>query len=169
MQLVLLSGGSGKRLWPLSNDSYSKQFLRLLPTTDGNRVSMLQRVVRQIGESGLGAEITVATGEGQWDAISSQLGDAVNVVTEPERRDTFPAIAMACLYLEKEKGCTRDEVIVIMPSDPYTDENYFRTIGRTYLRIHQVRLHRSTKHSRGRLYGGMFYGKAQYEKSQRVD
>ncbi len=129
MQLILLSGGSGKRLWPLSNDSYSKQFLRLLPTPDGNRESMLQRVVRQIGESGLGAEITVATGEGQRDAISSQLGDSVNVVTEPERRDTFPAIALACLYLEKEKGCTRDEIIVIMPSDPYTDENYFRTIG----------------------------------------
>lgn len=129
MQLILLSGGSGKRLWPLSNDSYSKQFLRLLPTPNGNRESMVQRVIRQIQESQLDAEIIIATGEGQRDAISCQLVDSVDVVTEPERRDTFPAIALACLYLEKEKGCSRDEVVVIMPSDPYTDENYFRTIG----------------------------------------
>lgn len=130
MQLILLSGGSGKRLWPLSNDSYSKQFLRLLPTEDGDRDSMIQRVVRQIDEAGLAAEVTIATGDGQRDVISNQLGDTVSVVTEPERRDTFPAIALACLYLEKEKGCSKDETIVVMPSDSYTDANYFRTIGK---------------------------------------
>ena len=129
MQLILLSGGSGKRLWPLSNDSYSKQFLRLLPAPDGTKESMLQRVVRQIRESGLDAEVSIATGKSQVDAISSQLGNSVNVVTEPERRDTFPAIALACLYLQKEKSCAEEEVVVVMPSDPYADENYFRTIG----------------------------------------
>lgn len=128
MQLILLSGGSGKRLWPLSNDAYSKQFLRLLPMSDGNRESMVQRVMRQIQEAGLKADVTVATSEGQRDAISSQLGDAVSVVTEPERRDTFPAIALACMYLEKEKGCALNETVVVMPSDPYTDDNYFHTI-----------------------------------------
>lgn len=128
MQLILLSGGSGKRLWPLSNDSYSKQFLRLLPAPDGTRESMVQRVVRQIQQSRLDAEITIATGEGQRDVISSQLRNTVDIVTEPERRDTFPAIALACLYLEKEKHCGLDEVVVVMPSDPYTEEGYFRTI-----------------------------------------
>lgn len=130
MQLILLSGGSGKRLWPLSNDAYSKQFLRLLPAPDGSRESMLQRVVRQVREAGLKADVTIATGESQRDAISSQLGNAVHVVTEPERRDTFPAIALACLYLEKEKSRPADEVVVVMPSDPYTDEGYFHTIGK---------------------------------------
>lgn len=101
MQLILLSGGSGKRLWPLSNDSYSKQFLRLLPAPDGTKESMLQRVVRQIRDSGVDAEVTIATGKSQVDAISRQLGDSVDVVPEPERRDTFPAIALACLYLQK--------------------------------------------------------------------
>lgn len=129
MQLILLSGGSGKRLWPLSNDSYSKQFLRLLPAPDGTRESMLQRVMRQIRDSGLEAKITIATGEGQRDVISSQIGNTVDVVTEPERRDTFPAIALACLYLEKEKCCEPDEVVVVMPSAPYTDAGYFQTIG----------------------------------------
>lgn len=129
MQLVLLSGGSGKRLWPLSNESYSKQFLRILPASDGTRESMVQRVVRQIRETGLDANVTIATGESQRDPICSQLGNAVHIVTEPERRDTFPAIALSCLYLEKEQQCGRDEVIVVMPSDPYTDNGYFHTIG----------------------------------------
>ena len=48
MQLILLSGGSGKRLWPLSNDARSKQFLPLLASPNGGMESMIQRVVRQI-------------------------------------------------------------------------------------------------------------------------
>lgn len=136
MQLILLSGGSGKRLWPLSNDSFSKQFLRLLPTPDGGRESMLQRVVRQVQDSPLEAEVTIATGAGQRDAILSQLSGMVGVVNEPERRDTFPAIALSCLYLEKEKGCGRDEVVVVMPSDPYTDAGYFETIDKM---VHAVK------------------------------
>lgn len=128
MQLILLSGGSGKRLWPLSNDSYSKQFLRLLPIPGGGRESMLQRVVRQIRESGIGADITIATSERQQECIKNQLGDSVDIVMEPERRDTFPAIALACLYLAKEKGCSRNETVVVMPSDPYTDGSYFSAI-----------------------------------------
>ena len=51
MQLILLSGGSGKRLWPLSNDARSKQFLPLLASPDGGMESMIQRVVRQIREA----------------------------------------------------------------------------------------------------------------------
>lgn len=130
MQLILLSGGSGKRLWPLSNDSYSKQFLRLLPSPDGGRESMIQRAVRQARESGLNAQITIATGENQRDAIVSQIGGGVNIVTEPERRDTFPAIALACLYLEMEKKCGPDELVVVMPCDTYTDALYFNAIGK---------------------------------------
>ena len=89
---------------------------------------MLQRIVRQIKESGINAEVTIATGENQRDVISSQLGRTVEVVTEPERRDTFPAISLACQYLGQEKKCGKDEVVVVMPSDPFTDERYFDTI-----------------------------------------
>ena len=48
MHIVLLSGGSGKRLWPLSNDIRSKQFIPLFPQVDGEYISMAQRVFRQI-------------------------------------------------------------------------------------------------------------------------
>ena len=130
MQIVLLSGGSGKRLWPLSNSARSKQFLPLLERKDGTMESMVQRVVRQVREANLTKEITLATNASQLDIINNQLGDSVAVVTEPERRDTFPAIALATSYLKFSKGCSNDEVVVIMPCDPYTEYRYFQTISK---------------------------------------
>lgn len=130
MQLILLSGGSGKRLWPLSNDARSKQFLPLLASPTGGMESMIQRVVRQIREAKLTDNITFATNAVQRDSIINQLGEDVNVVTEPERRDTFPAIALATSYLAKEKKCNDDEVVVIMPCDVYTESKYFATIDK---------------------------------------
>lgn len=130
MQLVLLSGGSGKRLWPLSNNARSKQFLPLLEKEDGTMESMVQRVVRQAREANLTEDITLATNASQLDIITLQLGESVSVVTEPERRDTFPAIALAASYLKLAKGCNEDEVVVIMPCDPYTETEYFNTISR---------------------------------------
>ena len=130
MQIVLLSGGSGKRLWPLSNNARSKQFLPLLEKEDGSMESMVQRVVRQVREADLTDNITLATNASQLDIIINQLGDGVSVVTEPERRDTFPAIALAASYLKLAKNCPDDVVVVIMPCDPFTEAGYFETIGR---------------------------------------
>ena len=129
MQIILLSGGSGKRLWPLSNNARSKQFLPLLQSPAGDSESMVQRVVRQIGESRLSGTITIATNSSQRDIIINQLGDEVDIVTEPERRDTFPAIALAAGYLSMAKKCSNDEVVVIMPCDPYTETKYFDVIA----------------------------------------
>ena len=128
MNIILLSGGSGKRLWPLSNETRSKQFLRLLKNESGEKESMVQRVYRQIGEAGIRANIVIATGKTQIDPIRSQLGDAVDVVTEPARRDTFPAIALACAHLAYNRGLPLDEPVVIMPVDPYAEEGYFKTL-----------------------------------------
>ena len=130
MQIVLLSGGSGKRLWPLSNNARSKQFLPLLDKEDGSMESMVQRVVRQVREAELTDNITLATNASQLDIIINQLGESVSVVTEPERRDTFPAIALAASYLKLAKNCPDDEVVVIMPCDPFTEAGYFETIGK---------------------------------------
>lgn len=128
MKIILLSGGSGKRLWPLSNDSRSKQFLKLLESPSGNKESMTQRVVRQIAESGIEADVTIATSASQKDIIISQFGDSVRIVTEPMRRDTFPAIALSCAYLHSEQGCRDDEVVAVLPSDQFTEAGYFETI-----------------------------------------
>jgi len=129
MKIILLSGGSGKRLWPLSNDARSKQFLRLLTAPDGTKESMIQRVVRQIKTAGLSDDIVVATGINQKDSIENQLGNTLSVVTEPCRRDTFPAIVLACSYLAS-KGTSMDEPVIVMPCDSYTEDTYFSIIAK---------------------------------------
>ena len=129
MKIILLSGGSGKRLWPLSNDVRSKQFLQLLETPDGRRESMIQRVVRQIKATGHADGIVVATGEAQKEYVTAQLGRSIGVVTEPCRRDTFPAIALSCSYLAS-KGTSMDEPVIVMPCDTFADDSYFQTVCR---------------------------------------
>lgn len=128
MEIILLSGGSGKRLWPLSNGTRSKQYLQFLQAPDGHKESMIQRVVRQISENVPTASVTIATSNSQLNSIESQLGRDIAIVTEPERRDTFPAIALSAAHLAWEKGCGRDEVVVAMPCDTYTENAYFDTI-----------------------------------------
>lgn len=128
MRLVLLSGGSGKRLWPLSNDARSKQFLKVLNDHEGNKVSMVQRVWRQLEETNLADHSIIATSYSQVDMIKTQLGPSVHIVTEPERRDTFPAIALAAVYLFSVKGCRLDEVVGMLPVDPYVDNGFFNRV-----------------------------------------
>ncbi len=128
MNIILLSGGSGKRLWPLSNDTRSKQFLKLLKNEQGDFESMVQRVHGQIRKAGIDANIVVATGASQVDSIRSQLGDGIDIVIEPERRDTFPAIALSCSYLALEKKIDQEEVVLVLPVDPYADIDYFYTM-----------------------------------------
>ena len=132
MHLILLSGGSGRRLWPLSNDVRAKQFLKLLKTESGDLESMAQRVYRQIQRVGLKKpwdSITVAASSAQIDQLRLQLGDGVDIVAEPERRDTFPAIALACSYLQSEKGVKRDEIIGVLPVDPFVEDDYFERVS----------------------------------------
>ena len=127
MNIILLSGGSGKRLWPLSNDIRSKQFIKIFKTDDGYE-SMVQRVYRQITEVDRGASVTIATSKTQVSAIHNQLGDAVGVCVEPCRRDTFPAIALATAYLHDVKGVGVDEPVVVCPVDPYVNNDYFEAL-----------------------------------------
>lgn len=129
MKIILLSGGSGKRLWPLSNDLRSKQFLQVLESPDGRKESMIQRVVRQIRATSHADGIVVATGEAQKDYVKAQLGRSIGIVTEPCRRDTFPAIALSCSYLASE-GTSLDEPVIVMPCDTYADDSYFETVCR---------------------------------------
>jgi len=126
MNIVLLSGGSGKRLWPLSNETRSKQFLDVFKTDDGEFESMLQRMYRYIIATDPTALVTVATSQDQVPYINEQIGD-VNISLEPCRRDTFPAIALAAAYLCDVECLSRDEAIIVCPVDPYVDEGYFES------------------------------------------
>ncbi len=128
MNIVLLSGGSGKRLWPLSNDIRSKQFIKMFRNDDGELESMLTRVFHQITAVDPNARITIATSRKQASTIKNQLGERVNICVEPERRDTFPAICLAASYLRDELGVSEEEVVVVCPVDPYVQDSYFAAL-----------------------------------------
>lgn len=130
MNIILLSGGSGKRLWPLSNDIRSKQFIKIFKTESGDYESMVQRVYRQIKTVDKDATVTIATSKAQVSAIHNQLGEDVGVSVEPCRRDTFPAIALATSYLHDVMGVPSDESVVVCPVDPYVEDDYFEAIKR---------------------------------------
>lgn len=130
MNIILLSGGSGKRLWPLSNDIRSKQFIKIFKTENGDYESMVQRVYRQIRAMDETATVTIATSKTQVSAIHNQLSENVNVCVEPTRRDTFPAIALATAYLHDVLGVSRDDSVVVCPVDPYVNEDYFAAVKR---------------------------------------
>ena len=128
MNIILLSGGSGKRLWPLSNDIRSKQFIKLFKTEAGDYESMVQRVYRQIKKADAAATVTIATSKTQVSAIHNQLGNSVGISVEPCRRDTFPAIALATAYLADVQGVDPEESVVVCPVDPYVIDDYFEAL-----------------------------------------
>lgn len=130
IHLVLLSGGSGTRLWPLSNSSRSKQFLKVLRDAQGNHVSMVQRVLGQIRAVDADLDITIATCAAQENSIRSQIDGEYSLVLEPERRDTAPAIMLACAHLSMVQGADAGDTVVIMPIDSYAEQAYYDGVSK---------------------------------------
>ena len=128
MNIVLLSGGSGKRLWPLFNDIRSKQFIKIFPSDNGERISMVQRVYGQIRRALGDIPVTVATSRSQQSILSAQLSGSVDISVEPCRRDTFPAMALVAAYLRDVKHVDENEVVVVCPIDPYVEDSYFASL-----------------------------------------
>lgn len=135
MYIVLLSGGSGKRLWPLSNDLCSKQYIKLMNHDESaadsdEKCSMLQRVFGQLRNAGLSENTIVCASSAQVELIESQLDGAAEVAVEPMRRDTFPAVMLSCAYLLSQKGAKPEDVVAFLPVDPYTTGEFFQRIKR---------------------------------------
>lgn len=128
MNYILLSGGSGKRLWPLSNEIRSKQFIKILKKSDGTYESMVERVYRQIRNVDKNANITIATSNSQVPALKNQLGENIDISIEPCRRDTFPAILLAVMYLKDKRDVDINDTVVVSPVDPYVDDAYFNSL-----------------------------------------
>ena len=128
MNIVLLSGGSGQRLWPLSNDVRSKQFIKIFKTGEDAYESMVQRVYRQIKKVDHEAVVTVATSKTQVSSLHNQLGEGIGISVEPCRRDTFPAIALATAYLHDVQGVSENEAVIVCPVDPYVEDDYLEAL-----------------------------------------
>ena len=127
MNIVLLSGGSGTRLWPLSNGIRSKQFLKIFKREDGGRESMLERMFRMILKTDSDANILIATTKEQIPQIKNRLGTEVKISPEPCRKDTFPAISLAAAYLKKS-GLPESAPVIVCPVDPDVEEDYFQCL-----------------------------------------
>ncbi len=132
MNIILLSGGSGKRLWPLSNDVRSKQFIKIFKDSNGEYESMVQRMYHSIKKIDKDANVTIATSKSQVSELVNQLGEGINLSIEPSRRDTFPAIALATSYLHDVMGVPNDEAVIVCPVDPYVEDDYFKALERLY-------------------------------------
>lgn len=130
MNVAFLSGGSGKRLWPLSNENRSKQFLKLFVDAEGREQSMVQRVYGQLTSNCSPKRILIATGHNQASIVKNQLGNQAILCIEPCRRDTFPAIALLCAHLFYMEKASDEETVVVSPVDPYVDAAYFQMFGR---------------------------------------
>lgn len=130
IHLILLSGGSGTRLWPLSNNARSKQFLKVLRDEEGNHISMVQRVFSQIQNVPTEVDVTIATTDAQRYSIESQLpAGGYALVLEPERRDTAPAIMLACAHLTSEQGANPNDTVIVMPIDTFADQEYYDKVA----------------------------------------
>lgn len=129
IHFVLLSGGSGTRLWPLSNKSRSKQFLKVLRDESDHHVSMVQRVYSQIKKVDAAFDITIATSESQQQSLMDQLGEnnLYTIVLEPERRDTAAAIMLACANIEYNQGANSDDTVIVLPIDSFADQDFYNS------------------------------------------
>lgn len=132
MNIILLSGGSGKRLWPLSNDVRSKQFIKMFKNEDDQYESMIERMYNKIKALNKESNITVATPKTQVSTIRNQLGEEINISIEPCRKDTFPAIVLATAYLHDVKNIPLEETVVVCPVDPYVEKDYFIALEKLY-------------------------------------
>jgi len=110
---VILSGGSGTRLWPLSRSLYPKQ---LLPLIDSE--SMLQATVRRVANSARYHQPILVTNDDHRFIIAEQLRqsgcDTTAIILEPEGRNTAPAIALAARFVQERDP---DALLLVMPSD----------------------------------------------------
>lgn len=127
MNIILLSGGSGQRLWPLSNHTRAKQFLKFLKHHDQDE-SMVQRIWRQLKANRLESSTYITTSSSQVDIIRNRLGYDVPIIVEPERKDTFPAIALAATYLNGIANKPNNDIVCVIPVDSYVMDDYFLTI-----------------------------------------
>ncbi len=115
---VILCGGSGTRLWPLSRESYPKQFLRL----NGNS-SLLQQTLRRCTGPGSSPPMLLTHEDARFlvaeQVREAGINDAV-LILEPHRRGTAPAIVSAALYLQRQSD---DALMLVLPSDHVIEDS----------------------------------------------
>ena len=109
---IILSGGSGSRLWPLSRKHYPKQFLALTGTD-----TLFQQTLKRLRFDGMQAPVLVCNQEHRFivqEQLKAQKLETQTILLEPFGRNTAPAVAIAAMKLLAEG---RDELLLVLPAD----------------------------------------------------
>ena len=125
MQIMLLCGGEGKRLWPLSNENLPKQFIKCIKY-ENEKISMLQRTYKLVSK--YSTQISIITSAKYIENVNEQIENA-DIIVEPEARNTFPAVMLgiaSSIYTKKLKD---EELVAYLPVDAYTDENFYEVLN----------------------------------------
>lgn len=116
MKIIILAGGGGTRLFPLSRSNYPKQFLKAFGDT-----SLLIQSVNRFTNIVEQKDIIIVTGERYAEQVKGELKanklEKVHILLEPEARNTAPAILLAAKYCEEKLDCAEEEIIFISTSD----------------------------------------------------
>ena len=117
LKIIILAGGSGKRLWPISSKSYPKQFLKFL-----DEKSLFQKTLERFEGFKYLDEIVVVINKDHLKITKDQISEIgftkkVKILTEPDRKNTAPAILFAIKSLKKMKDIDENTKLLILPSD----------------------------------------------------
>jgi mannose-1-phosphate guanylyltransferase/mannose-6-phosphate isomerase len=115
VKVIILAGGKGTRLYPLSTPEYPKQFLKLF-----NDMPMLIATIKRFNNV-MHKDIIIITNDNYNNITQKMLEEyelnEVSVITEPQAKNTAPAIALGIKYGKEILGCTDNEVFIVAPSD----------------------------------------------------
>lgn len=117
MKIIILAGGSGTRLWPFSRNAFPKQFLNF-----GDGQSLLQKTILRFFPIASPADMLIVTNQDYYHLVKAQAG-AIDpllerqILVEPERKNTAPAICLAVKYLQDFLGCKEEECFLVSSSD----------------------------------------------------
>lgn len=124
MKIVLLSGGKGKRLWPLSTDNVPKQFVPLF----NDASSMLKKTYNLVLKNYSKEDIYVATGVNYKNDVLFELKNFKNFIFEPAYIGTFGAILNIAVYLSEIEKIPYDEIISVIPIDHDVDDDFYKIL-----------------------------------------
>lgn len=116
MKIIILAGGGGTRLFPLSRACYPKQFLKI-----AGEKSLLQQTVERFLIIAKQEEIVIVTNKDYIFHVQEDLheigAEKINIITEPTGKNTAPAIALAISYCKDCLNCCEDEILFVSPAD----------------------------------------------------
>lgn len=116
MKIIILAGGGGTRLFPLSRACYPKQFLKI-----AGEKSLLQQTVERFLIVAKQEDIVIVTNKNYIFHVQEDLheigAEKINVITEPTGKNTAPAIALAISYCKDYLNCCEDEILFVSPAD----------------------------------------------------